>query len=99
MAHACHPGVVRTDVFGGLGGALGLAARAFSFAYLSPDKGAESPLLLATHPRYGAETGRWVTRGFLRGPHPAAAPAAAQDPATGAAVWEALGLLAAPASG
>ena len=95
-AHACHPGVVRTGVFGGLSGPLGLAARAFSFLYLSPKAGAESPLLLATDPRYGAETGRWVTRGFLRGPHPAAPPAAAQDPATGAAVWDALGRLAAP---
>ncbi len=94
-AHACHPGVVRTDVFGGMGGALGAAAGLFSFLYLSPETGAESPLLLATDPRYGAETGRWVTRGFLRGPHQATPPAAAQDPATGAAVWDALARLAA----
>ena len=95
-ANACHPGVVRTGVFGGLGGALGAAAGLFSFLYLSPARGAESPMLLATGPAYATRTGRWVTRGFLRGPHEAEPPAAARDPETGAAVWDALGTLAAP---
>ena len=93
-ANACHPGVVKTDVFGGLGGALGAAAGLFSFLYLSPETGAESPLMLATDPRYGRETGRWVTRGFLRSPHQADPPAEANDPETGAAVWDALARLA-----
>ena len=89
-ANACHPGVVRTDVFGGMGGVLGAVAGAASFLYLSPERGAESPYLLATGPAYRRETGLWVTRGFLRGPHPASAPAQARDPAVGAAVWAAL---------
>lgn len=93
-ANACHPGVVQTGVFSGMGGALGRAAGAFSFLYLSPETGAESPLLLATAPAYATETGRWVTRGFLRGPHPATPPAQAQNPAVGAAVWAALAWLA-----
>ena len=93
-ANACHPGVVKTDVFGGMGGALGLAAQAASFLYLSPKTGAESPFVLATDPAYATRTGRWVTRGFLRGPHEATPPAQAQDPQTGAAVWAALDTLA-----
>ena len=96
-ANACHPGVVKTDVFGGMGGALGAVAGLFSFLYLSPETGAESPFLLANGPTYAARTGRWVTRGFLRGPHEATPPAAARDPETGAAVWDALDTLAAPA--
>ena len=94
-ANACHPGVVKTDVFGGMGGALGLAARAASFLYLSPQKGAESPALLASGPEYATRTGRWVTRGVVRGPHEATPPAAASDPETGDAVWAALDRLAA----
>ena len=96
-ANACHPGVVQTGVFGGMGGALGAAAGLFSFLYLSPETGAESPLLLAADSRYATETGRWVTRGFLRGPHQATPPKQALDPRTGAAVWDALAQLAADA--
>ncbi len=92
-ANACHPGVVKTGVFGGVGGALGAAARLFSFLYLSPETGAESPLLLATDPAYARRTGRWITRGFVRVPNEAEPPAAARDPETGAAVWDALGTL------
>ena len=98
-ANACHPGVVKTDVFGGMGGALGAAAGLFSFLYLSPETGAESPFLLAAGPAYTTRTGRWVTRGFLRGPHEAEPPAAARDPKTGAAVWDALDTLAARPGG
>ena len=94
-ANACHPGVVRTGVFGGMGGMLGLLARASSVLYLSPGQGAESPHLLATAPRYAERTGRWVTRGFLKGPHEATPPRRASSPVAGAAVWDALGRLAA----
>ncbi|MGB3543060.1 MAG: hypothetical protein WBA11_09065, partial [Rubrivirga sp.] len=93
-ANACHPGVVNTGVFGGLGGVLGSIAGAFSFLYLSPAKGAESPYTLATDPSYATETGRWVTRGFLRGPHQEPAPKPARDLEVGAAVWDALARLA-----
>ena len=93
-ANACHPGVVRTGVFGGMGGVVGLLARASSVLYLSPDQGAASPYLLATAPRYGERTGRWVTRGFLKGPHEATPPGQAADPEVGGAVWDALGRLA-----
>ena len=93
-ANACHPGVVRTGVFGGLGGVLGLLARASSVFYLSPSQGAASPYLLATAPRYGERTGRWVTRGHFRGPHEATPPGQAADPAVGGAVWDALAQLA-----
>ena len=93
-ANACHPGVVRTGVFGGMGGVVGALAGAFSFLYLSPKAGAESPYLLTTGPAYATRTGRWVTRGHLRGPHEADPPKQAQDPAVGGAVWDALGRLA-----
>ena len=93
-ANACHPGVVRTGVFGGMGGVVGALAGAFSFLYLSPEAGAESPYLLTTGPAYATRTGRWVTRGHLRGPHEADPPKQAQDPAVGGAVWDALGRLA-----
>ncbi|MDT0632589.1 SDR family NAD(P)-dependent oxidoreductase [Rubrivirga sp. S365] len=93
-ANACHPGVVRTGVFGGVGGVVGLLAQAASPLYLSPEQGAESPFLLATAPRYGQRTGRWVTRGRFRGPHEAAPPGQAADPAVGGAVWDALARLA-----
>ena len=93
-ANACHPGVVRTGVFGGMGGVVGLLARASSVFYLSPKQGAASPFLLATAPRYGERTGRFVTRGFLKGPHEATPPGQAADPAVGGAVWDALGRLA-----
>ncbi len=94
-AHACHPGVVRTGVFGGVGGLVGLLAQASSVLYLSPARGAESPFLLATDPRYGTRTGCWVTRGFLRGPHQAESPAQARDAEVGRAAWGALERLAA----
>lgn len=93
-AHACHPGVVRTGVFGGMGGVLGAAARLASFLYLSPAAGAASPHLLATAPPYGERTGRWVTRGHFREPHEADPPPVAARPDMGAAVWEALATLA-----
>ncbi|MEM1115165.1 MAG: SDR family NAD(P)-dependent oxidoreductase [Bacteroidota bacterium] len=93
-AHACHPGVVRTGVFGGVGGVVGFLAQAASVLYLSPSAGAASPYLLATDPAYGERTGRWVTRGHLRGPHEAEPPAQARAPEVGAAVWEALDRLA-----
>ena len=93
-ANACHPGVVRTGVFGGVGGVVGFLAQAFSFLYLPPSVGAESPFVLATAPRYGRRTGRWVTRGYLRGPHEADPPRQAADPTVGAAVWDALARLA-----
>ena len=93
-ANACHPGVVRTGVFGGMGGVVGLLAQATSFLYLSPKQGAASPYLLATAPPYAERTGRWVTRGFLKGPREATPPGQAADPAVGGAVWDALGRLA-----
>jgi NAD(P)-dependent dehydrogenase (short-subunit alcohol dehydrogenase family) len=93
-ANACHPGVVRTGVFGGVGGVVGLLAQAFSVFYLPPSKGAESPYLLATGPAYATRTGRWVTRGHLRGPHEEDPPKQAADPTYGAAVWDALAQLA-----
>ena len=95
-ANACHPGIVRTGVFQGLGGLSGLFATLFSVFYLPPSVGAQSPFVLATDPRYGERTGRWLTRGHLRGPHEAEPPAAALDPVTGRAVWDALAILAAP---
>ena len=93
-ANACHPGVVRTGVFGGVGGVIGLLAQASSIFYLPPSKGAESPYLLATAPAYGTRTGRFVTRGHLREPHEADPPEQATDPDLGAAVWDALARLA-----
>ena len=94
-ANACHPGVVRTGVFGGVGGVIGLLAQAASVFYLSPSAGAESPYLLATSPAYGDRTGRWVTRGHIRGPHEAEPPEVARDAEVGDAMWEALDRLAA----
>ena len=93
-ANACHPGVVRTGVFRGLGGPSGFFATLFSVLYLPPSAGAASPYLLATAPRYASRTGRWVTRGHLRGPHEAEPPQAARDPEVGRAVWGALARLA-----
>ena len=93
-ANACHPGVVRTGVFGGVGGVIGWLAQASAVLYLSPRQGAESPHLLTTAPRYGERTGRWVTRGRFKGPHEATPPSQAADPAVGGAVWDALGRLA-----
>lgn len=93
-ANACHPGVVRTGVFEGVSGVLGVLARAASVLYLSPVQGAASPFLLATDPAYATRTGRWVTRGHLRRPHEADPPDAARSPAMGAAVWDALAGLA-----
>ena len=77
-----------------MGGVVGALAGAFSFLYLSPKAGAESPFLLAAGPAYATRTGRWVTRGHLRGPHEADPPKQAQDPAVGGAVWAALDRLA-----
>ena len=93
-ANACHPGVVRTGIFWGLGGPNGVFASLFSFLYLPPSKGAESPYLLATAPAYARRTGRWVTRGHLRGPHEVDPPVRAASPVVGAAVWDALSRLA-----
>ena len=94
-ANACHPGVVRTGVFDGVSGVLGVLARAASVFYLSPERGAASPYLLATDPAYATRTGRWVTQSHLRRPHEAEPPDAVQSVAVGAAVWEALASLAA----
>ncbi len=43
-AHACHPGVVRTDVFGGMGGVLGAVAGLFSFRLPLARDGRREPL-------------------------------------------------------
>ena len=95
-ANACHPGVVRTGIFQGLGGLSGLFATLASVFYLPPSVGAGVPYLVATAPRYGDRTGRWITRGHLRGPHEADPPDAALDLAVGAALWKALDRLATP---
>ncbi len=93
-ANACHPGLVRTNVYGGFGRLLRPVLQALSFLYLSPEQGAESPYLLATAPRYGERTGRWITRSHLRGPHEATPPSLARSTEAGDAVWAALASLA-----
>ncbi|PAP76791.1 SDR family NAD(P)-dependent oxidoreductase [Rubrivirga marina] len=93
-ANACHPGVVRTGIFMGLGGLSGLFAQLFSLLYLPPSVGARCPFVLATAPEYGERTGRWLTRSHVRRPHEADPPAAARAPTVGAAVWDALSRLA-----
>jgi NAD(P)-dependent dehydrogenase (short-subunit alcohol dehydrogenase family) len=88
-ANACHPGLVRTAVFDGMG-LVGSAAKLFSALYLSPETGAEAPFRLATAPEYGERTGRYVVRSFFTRPHEAKPSKAARTPANGAVVWEAL---------
>lgn len=93
-ANACHPGLVRTAVFDGMGPVIGSAAKLFSFLYLSPETGAEAPFRLATAPAYGERTGRYVVRSVLTQPHEATPAKAARTPEAGAAVWDALARLA-----
>jgi len=94
-ANACHPGVVRTGIFDGVGGVFGALAVLASVFYLPPSIGAASAVLLATDPRYGDRTGRWITRSHVRQPHEATPPAEARDESVGRAVWDALSKLAA----
>ena len=86
-ANACHPGVVRTGCSAASAARSGSWRRRSRSFYLPPSKGAESPYLLATAPAYGTRTGRFVTRGHVRGPHEADPPARAASPVFGAAVW------------
>ena len=93
-ANCVHPGVVRTGIFPGLGGAGGFFATLFSVFYLPPSAGARGPLMLAADPAWRGRTGRFVTRGHFRGPHEAEPPEQARDPAWGAAAYDAMRLLA-----
>lgn len=94
VANCCHPGVVRTGIFPGLGGPSGFFATLFSVFYLPPSAGARGPLLLADDPEWAYKTGRFVTRSHFRSPHEATPPEHASDPAWGAAVYDAMALLA-----
>lgn len=94
VAHVCHPGVVRTRIFGGVGGALGFFATLFSVLYLPPSLGAKVPLALATAPEFGERTGVFLRRSHLRGPHEAEPPVQATDTRWTSAAWGAMDILA-----
>ena len=93
--NACHPGLVSTGVFAGMGRVAEIFAKAFSPLYLTPEKGARAPFLLATDPAYAERTGRYVVQSVVRAPREKAPSSLSRDPEVGAVVWDALARLAA----
>lgn len=72
--NALHPGTVRTG-WGGDGEAgllLGVGLRLASWVFLSPEKGAETSVHLATSPQVAGKTGGYYVHKRLRDPAPAA---------------------------
>ena len=62
LFNACHPGVVATNFASGEGGALGVLFKLFKWAMISPEKGAQTPLFLATEPLPEPNTGRYYDK-------------------------------------
>ena len=92
-ANCCHPGVVRTRIFPGLGGAGGFFASAFSVFYLSPAQGARAPHRIATSPEWREKTGRYLRRTLFAGLHDVDPPKQAQNAEWTGAVWGAMQIL------
>jgi NAD(P)-dependent dehydrogenase (short-subunit alcohol dehydrogenase family) len=82
VAAALHPGVVATGI-GERGGLFELGWRLFKPFMLSPEKGAETPLFLATVPDPAPFHG-----GYLIGKALASPDASARDPALARRLWE-----------
>lgn len=94
--NACHPGLVSTGVFAGMGRVAEIVAKAFSPLYLAPEEGARAPYLLATDPAYAERSGRYVVQSVVRAPREKAPSSLSRDPEVGAVVWDALARLATP---
>ncbi len=80
-SNAVHPGVVGT-AFGDVGGLVGLAWRLGRPFLLSPERGAETSVYVATAPELAGVTGKYFAKRRPVIPAPAA-----RDPEAGARLW------------
>src|SRR3989441_2550435 len=78
--NACHPGVIRTNL--GMGGAS-VVVRFVKMFLKSPEKGAETPIYLATSPEVEGISGKYFVRNQVLAPS-----AKAQDPAVARRLFE-----------
>src|SRR5712691_4851798 len=78
--NACHPGVIRTNL--GIGGAS-MVVRFVKMFLKSPEKGAETPIYLATSPEVEGISGKYFVRNQVLAPS-----ARAQDPAVARRLFE-----------
>src|SRR5947209_6245119 len=78
--NACHPGVIRTNL--GMGGAS-VVVRFVRMFFKSPEKGAETPIYLATSPEVEGISGKYFVRNQMLAPS-----ARAQDPAVARRLFE-----------
>ena len=61
-ANALHPGIVATNFGMNDGGFVGLVVRLFRPSFLSPEKGAQTSIYLATSPEVESVTGRYFVK-------------------------------------
>ncbi len=93
--NALHPGAVRSGLLRNLPWHLRAVTAVAQLFFVSPEKGAETPVFLASSPAAQGLTGKY----FIR-KKPARPSEEVLDPATGQALWDAsLALLRAPRSG
>jgi len=78
--NACHPGVIRTNL--GMGGSS-VVVRFVKMFLKSPEKGAETPIYLATSPEVEGISGKYFVRNQMLAPS-----ARAQDPAVARRLFE-----------
>ena len=78
--NACHPGVIRTNL--GMGGSS-VVVRFVKMFLKSPEKGAETPIYLATSPEVEGISGKYFVRNQVLAPS-----ARAQDPAVARRLFE-----------
>ena len=83
-ANCLHPGAVATNIWGRPLGPLSFLAKVTRLFLISPEKGAESPVFLASSPDLEGVTGKYFDR--KREERPAAA---ASDKALGQRLWDA----------
>ena len=83
-ANCLHPGAVATNIWGRPLGPLSFLAKVTRLFLISPEKGAESPVFLASSPDLEGITGKYFDR--KREKRPAAA---AADKALGQRLWDA----------
>ncbi len=81
-ANALHPGLVRTEI-GSLGGLVTLGWKTMTLFALSPQRGAETSLYVATSPEAAGVSGAYFARSRIAPNNPLA-----DDPQLAARVWD-----------
>nr|MBS0037136.1 SDR family NAD(P)-dependent oxidoreductase [Saprospiraceae bacterium] len=82
-SYALHPGVVNTHFFTPFKGIIGFLIRTFSFLLISPEKGAETQIFLATAPDLKEQSGEYFKNKKVKKPS-----SQARNSAAAKKLWE-----------